>query len=117
MGDVNHKLQLAAALDRRGITATVEWQQVIVRIGSNLKSMTIRYAVHGPLRWVWSYLGRDGTYPGGDFEGAAEAIEAFLRALPGMAGTELLYRMDHIGMTWRQETEEALARAEANRPS
>ena len=114
MGGVDHWLQLAAALDRRGITVTVEVNQVIVRIGAGNAPMRIGYDNHlHPRRWRWSYLGREGSHPMGDFDGAAQAVEEFLRAQPGLAGTELLLRMNRMGMTFQQETEEILARATA----
>ena len=112
---VDYWLQLAAALDRRGITVKIDVNQVIVRIGRDNAPITIGYDNHlHPERWHWSYLGRDGTHPIGDFDGAAQAVEEFLRATPGLAGTELLHRMNHMGMTFQQETDEILARAKAN---
>lgn len=61
--------------------------------------------------WSWSYGGESGLHPIDDYEGAAEAIEKTLRSLPALADTGLLYRMNHIGWTWAQESEEALERA------
>ena len=114
MGGVDYWLQLAAALDRRGITVKIDVNQVIVRVGAGNAPMIIGYDNHlHPQRWHWAYHGRDGTHPIGDFDGAAQAVEEFLRAQPGLAGTELLHRMNRMGMTFQQETEEILARAQA----
>ncbi len=61
--------------------------------------MPIQPTTSGQRRWTWSYHGNNGTHPSNDHEGTADAIEKFLRDNPALAGTELLYRMDHLGWT------------------
>jgi hypothetical protein len=68
--------------------------------------------------WFWRYAGRaECSHPSDDYEGAADAIEKFLRDIPGLGDTRLLYRMNHMGWTFWQETEEILERARARRES
>jgi len=108
MAGVNHALQLAAALDRRGITTLLNQGHLAVRIGRDSDPMPIKPANSGTRRWIWSYHGNDGAHASDDYEGTADAIEKFLRATPALAGTELLYRMDHMGWTMQQEGDELL---------
>lgn len=111
MGSVNPTLQLAAALDRRGITTLLNQGQLAVRIGRDSSPMPIKPAILGEPRWTWTYCAKDGSHPCDDYEGTAETIEKFLRDIPALADTELLYRMDHMGWTMQQEGDELLQRA------
>jgi hypothetical protein len=117
MGGVNPTIQLAAALDRRGVTVSVDFENVRIHLGSYREYIVVQprasgINVHDIGRyWFWNYGGEAGKHPRDDYEGAAEAIEKFLRSGPGLADTRLLYRMDHMGWTFEQETREALERA------
>jgi hypothetical protein len=120
MGGVDPALQLAAALDRRGITASTDLDRVRVHLGGYreyivIRSWAPRINTHDIGRyWFWDYLGDIGQHPNDDYEGAADAIEKFLRDIPGLADTRLLYRMDHIGWTREQEEEELLEQGTKN---
>ena len=118
MGGVNPTIQLAAALDRRGISVSVDLDRVRVHIQGREKMIIERRTSGIPVcrygrEWSWDYGGRSGTHPVSDHEGAADAIEAMLRGLPGLAGTPLRYRMDHMGQTFEQEDQESLEAARA----
>jgi glycosidase len=116
VGGVNPAIQLAAALDRRGISVSVDLDRVIVHAGRGQR-MIIRPRASGVRAhdygrdWSWHYGDESGRHPRGDFEGAAETVETFLRDLPELADSTLLYRMDHMGWTQEEELKEALARA------
>lgn len=123
MGGVNPTIQLAAALDRRGITVSVDGERINIHLGTPGKHIVVggwaprvdpcdigRY-------WFWDYAGTAGQHPRDDFEGAADAIEKFLRHIPGLGDTRLLYRMDHMGWTGEQEIGEILQRGRAGRGS
>jgi hypothetical protein len=118
MGGVNTAIQLAAALNRRGISVSLDQRGVIVHIHLQ-ETMLISPHNRGPRpytygrEWYWEYGGQDGRHHSGDWEGAADAVEKFLRSQPGMKDTALLYRMDHMGWTREEETQEALERARA----
>jgi hypothetical protein len=116
MGGVNPEIQLAAALDRRGITVSVDLDRINIHLGGYREYIVVggwapRVETHDIGRyWFWDYVGKAGKHPRDDFEGAADAIEKFLRDIPGLADTRLLYRMNHMGWTWRQEEDEILER-------
>jgi hypothetical protein len=124
MGGVNPVLQLAAALDRRGVTASVESNRVFIHLGKPRQYIEVQ-AHSGAVpctewgrHWFWRYAGQaECSHPSDDYEGAADAIEKFLRDIPGLADTRLLYRMNHIGWTGEQEAEEILERGRASRAS
>jgi hypothetical protein len=117
MGGVNPTIQLAAALDRRGVTVSVDVDSVRIHLGSYREYIVVQprasgMQVHNIGRyWFWDYGGEADKYPRDDYEGAADAIEKFLRNTPVLAASRLLYRMDHMGWTFEQETQEALERA------
>jgi hypothetical protein len=117
MGGVNPTIQLAAALDRRGVTVSVDVESVRIHIGGYREYIVVQPRASGinahdiGRYWFWNYGGEADKYPRDDYEGAADAIEKFLRNTPGLAATRLLYRMDHMGWTFEQETQEALERA------
>jgi hypothetical protein len=117
MGGVNPTLQLAAALDRRGITASVEDDRVFIHLGRLREYIVVEgWSDAVPVtewgrHWFWHYAGRaECSHRSDDYEGAADAIGKFLRDIPGLEDTRLLYRMNHMGWTFRQETEELLER-------
>lgn len=117
MGGVNPTLQLAAALDRRGVTASVDGQRVFIHLGKLRQYIVVEaHSDAVPVtewgrHWFWRYAGRaECSHPSDDYEGAADAIEKFLRDIPGLEDTRLLHRMNHIGWTGEQEIEEILER-------
>jgi len=109
MGGVNPVIQLAAALDRRGITVSIDGDRVHVHIGPR-ERMAIRRRAEGipshqlGREWSWQHGAQAGCHPVTDYEGAADAVEKALRGMPDLAGTSLLHRMDHLGWTWEQES-------------
>ncbi len=122
MGGVNPTIQLAAALDRRGVAVSIDFDRVRVHLGE-FKYIVIRPRTEGVKvhdygrEWSWTYGGEAGRHPRDDYEGAANAVERFLRNLPGLAETALLYRMEHMGMSFEEETQEALDRARRKKTS
>ncbi len=116
MGGVDPTIQLAAALDRRGVSVSIDFDRVRVHL-REFKYIVIRPRTEGVKvhdygrEWSWTYGGEAGRHPRDDYEGAADAVEKFLRNLPALAETALLYRMDHMGMSFEEETQEALERA------
>jgi hypothetical protein len=116
MGGLNPAIQLAAALDKRGITVSIDGDRVHAHIGYR-NHMIIKPCTEGVKshqfgrEWSWSHGGESGLHPRGDYDGAAQAIDKTLRSLPALEDTRLLYRMNHIGWTWAQESDEALERA------
>jgi hypothetical protein len=116
MGGVNPTIQLAAALDRRGITVSIYFDRVKVRFHGH-ERMVIRPRTEGVKpcdygrEWTWHYGGDAGRHPRDDYEGTADAVEQFLRKMPALAETALIYRMNHMGWTFEQETQEALEQA------
>ncbi len=50
------------------------------------------------------------TSPRDDYEGAADAVVTFLTSDPALDDTACRYRIDHMGMSFEEETNEALAR-------
>ena len=123
MSGVNPAIQLAAALDRRGISVSVDGERINIHLGTPRNYIVVQgwaprvYPCDIGRYWFWDHAGKAGSHPRDDFEGAADAIEKFIRDDPGLADTRLLYRMDHIGWTGEQETEEILARGRARRES
>ncbi len=122
MGGVNPTIQLAAALDRRGVTVSIDLDRVHVHIQGRerviIQPRTEGLKTHDYGReWSWHYGGDAGRHPRDDYEGAAEAVEQFLRNMPGLAETALLYRMNHMGWSFEQETREALERAKRKKES
>jgi hypothetical protein len=124
MGGVNQALQLAAALDRRGVSVHVDGERVFIHLGQLRKYIAVEPrsdsvpVTEWGRHWFWHYAGRaECSHPSDDYEGAADAIEKFLRDIPGLEGTRLLYRMDHMGWTFQQETEEILERGRVRRES
>ena len=118
MGGVNITIQLAAALDRRGVRVSIDLDRVVVHIDGRDK-MVIKTQTRGENRWrewSWEYGQKMGEHPLNDYEGAAEAVENFLRSQPGLGETPLLYRMNHMGWTWKQEGDEILQRAPGTDP-
>jgi hypothetical protein len=111
MGSVDPAVQLAAALDRRGVTVSAGQGRVIVHLGGfeefTIRASGIRARGYGR-EWAWRYGSEAGRHPRDDWEGAAEAVGKFLHGLPELTGTALLYRMDHMGWTGEQEIEEKL---------
>jgi hypothetical protein len=116
LGGVNPTIQLAAVLDRRGITVSVDGERINIHLGTPRKYIVIqgwaprvdpcdigRY-------WFWDYAGKAGQHPRDDYEGTADAIEKFIRDDPGLADTRLIYRMNHMGWTQEQEMKEILER-------
>ena len=97
---MNPVIQLAAALDRRGVTVSVDDDGLRIHRGGYRQYILVSRQVRGVAawdigkNWQWEYGGRSGTHPIDDHEGAAAAIEAFLRADKGLASTALLRRMD-----------------------
>jgi hypothetical protein len=67
--------------------------------------------------WTWHYGGDAGRHPRDDYEGAAEVVEQFLRNMPGLAETVLLYHTNHMGWSSERETQEALERARRKKES
>ncbi len=122
MGGVDPTIQLAAALDRRGVTVSIDFDRVRVHLGE-FKYIVIRPRTKGVKlhdygrEWSWTYGGEAGRHARDDYEGAADAVEKFLRNLPGLAETALLYRMEHMGMSFKEETQEALDRARRKKTS
>lgn len=123
-GRVNPTIQLAAALDRPGVTVSLDGARVLIHLGTYRKYIVVepRSDAVPVTEWgrhrFWHYAGRaECSHPSDDYEGAADAIEKFLRDIPGLGDTRLLYRMNHMGWTFRQETEEILERARARRES
>lgn len=114
MGGVNPAIQLAAALDRRGVTVSIDHDRVRIHLGGYREYIVIqgfasRAKIHDTGRnWYWDHLVETGQHPVDDYEGAADAIEKFLRDIPGLAGSHLLYRMNHIGWNCEQEEDEIL---------
>ena len=97
---MNPVIQLAAALDRRGVTVSIDGDWLRVHLGGYREHIIISRQARGVepwdigRNWLWEHGGKSGTHPISDHEGAAAAIEAFLRADRGLAGTALLRRMD-----------------------
>jgi hypothetical protein len=116
MGGVNPGIQLAAALDRRGVTVSVDQARINIHLGRPRQYIVVQgwaprvETLDIGQYWFWDYAGRSGKHPIDDFEGAADAIEKFLRDIPGLDDTRLLYRMKHMGRTQEQEIEEILER-------
>jgi hypothetical protein len=116
MAGMNRAIQLAAALDRRGVTVSVDLDRVRIHLGGYREYIVVqghesRVKIHDIGRnWFWDYLGEAGQHSVDDYEGAADAIEKFLRDIPGLAGSHLLYRMNHIGWNCEQEEDEILER-------
>lgn len=103
-GQVNPVIQLAAALDRRGVMVSIDdGYRLLVHLGGYREHIVIARQVRGVAlcdigkTWLWEHGGKSGTHPASDHEGAAAAIEAFPRADPGLVGTALLRRMDKYG--------------------
>lgn len=117
MGGVNPMIQLVAALDRRGMTVSIDVDRVLIHLGGYREYLLIQPRSDAvPItewghNWFWRYGGRaECSHPRDDYEGAADAIEKFLRDIQGLADTRLLYRMNHMGWTFEQEGEEILER-------
>ncbi len=116
MGGVNPTLQLAAALDRRGVTARVQYDRVRVWI-ENSDHMIIEPATKGRKPheygryWWWEYGGNSGEHSRDDYEGAAEAVVKFLLADPALKDTRCVYRIANMGKSFQQETDALLERA------
>jgi hypothetical protein len=123
MGGVNPTIQLAAALDQRGVTVSLDGDRVLIHLGTYRKYIVVEPrsdavpATEWGRHWFWRCAGRaECSHPSDDdYEGAADAIEKFLRDIPGLGDTRLLYRMNHMGWTFWQETEEILERGRARR--
>lgn len=116
MGGANVTLQVAAALDRRGITAWADNQEVVVLIDHDGTKMRIRRRKYGrkpnPPEWEWGSEGDDlYRHPLDDYEGLAAAFEKYVRDNPEFAGTRVLYRMNHMGWTWQEEDQETIEKA------
>lgn len=101
---MNPVIQLAAALDRRGMTVSIDGgDRLLVHLGGYREHILIGRQVRGIApqdigkSWLWEHGGKSGTHPVSDHDGAAAAIGAFLRAGPGLAGTALVRRMDKFG--------------------
>ncbi len=115
MGGVNPTIQPAAASDRRGVTATIDLDRLRVHIDTG-DHMLIKPLTEGRKpgdygrEWTWAYGGRAGTHPRDDYERAADAVVTFLTSDPALDDTARRYRVDHMGMSFEEETNEALAR-------
>jgi hypothetical protein len=120
VGGVNPTIQLAAALDRRGITVSIDLDRIRVHIHGH-EQMVIQPRTEGVKphdygrEWFWKYGGDFGTHPRDDIEGMADAVLKFILDGYAFGGTTLRYRIDHMGMTFQQETQEVLDRAKRTR--
>jgi hypothetical protein len=120
VGGVNPAIQLAAALDRRGISVSLDYEWVVIHIQGQERIVVGRrtegvkpYQIGR--EWAWSYADEWGVHPVKDYEGAAEAIEEMLRSIPSLAETALLWRMDFMGLSFEQESQARLERLRARK--
>jgi hypothetical protein len=100
MNGLDPAIQLAAALDRRGVTVTIhrEWVRVWLR---EYEYMVIRPSISGPVHdmgksWSWEHNGKYWSHPRDDWEGVAELVATYIAEDRAFVGTAARLRVDRM---------------------
>jgi hypothetical protein len=88
---MNEAIRLAALLSRRGVIAVpTQDERVRAWLSGARHDVTVCEAFTGAESvWAWEHGGRAGTHPLRDGEGAAAAIEQFLKGEPAVTDGDL----------------------------
>jgi len=82
MRGANSAIQLAAALDRRGVTASIHWEWVYVWL-RDCEPIVIKPSTRVPTHevgrmWAWDHNGNYWSHPRDDWEGVAEIVANYI---------------------------------------
>ena len=100
MNGLDPAIQLAAALDRRGVTVTIHWEWVSVWLGE-FKRMVIRPSTSGPMhdmgrKWTWEHNGNCWSHPRDDWDGVAEIVAGYIAKDPMFTNTAARLRVERM---------------------
>ncbi len=100
MRGANPVIQLAAALDRRGVTVSIYWEWVYVWLRDH-ERMVIKPSTRVPgheigRMWAWEHNGNYWSHPREDWEGAAEIVADYIGEDRAFVATAARLRVDRM---------------------
>ena len=100
MRGANSAIQLAAALDRRGVTASIHWEWVYVWL-RDCEPIVIKPSTRVPTHevgrmWAWDHNGNYWSHPRDDWEGVAEIVANYIAEDRAFVATAARLRVDHM---------------------